>query len=139
RHDEDPQNHLHDERDGAEDLDVQIAETHDPLQGRGAQRSDQRADRERYHPGGERGGERPAQADDEVMEIGSRPSWLGLEQDLPVPVVVHAPPACLRGRYLYAAGSPESVGFATTFLNWSLIGTFRLMPFGGIGFMNHFS
>jgi hypothetical protein len=39
----------------------------------------------------------------------------------------------------YTAGSPLSVGLAITFLNESLIGTLRLMPFGGIGFKNHFS
>ena len=39
----------------------------------------------------------------------------------------------------YTAGSPESVGLATTFLNEALIGTLRLMPLGGIGFWNHFS
>src|SRR5688572_9329804 len=41
--------------------------------------------------------------------------------------------------YLYAAGSPESVGLANAFLSESPIGTFRLMFFGGTGFLNHFS
>ena len=39
----------------------------------------------------------------------------------------------------YTAGSPLSVGLATTFLNEALIGTLRLMPWGGIGLRNHFS
>ena len=41
--------------------------------------------------------------------------------------------------YQYAAGSPLSVGLPTTFLNAAPIGTFKLMFFGGIGFMNHLS
>jgi hypothetical protein len=41
--------------------------------------------------------------------------------------------------YLYAAGSPESVGLAMIFFSWSLIGQFRLTLFGGIGDWNHFA
>jgi transposase len=39
----------------------------------------------------------------------------------------------------YTAGSPLSVGLATTFLKASLIGTLRLRPLGGIGLRNHLS
>src|ERR1700730_17346037 len=39
----------------------------------------------------------------------------------------------------YTAGSPLSVGLASTFLKDSLMGTLRLMPLGGIGLRDHVS
>ena len=45
---------------------------------------------ERDHPRGERRGERPAQADQQVVQVRARPARLGLEEDAPVPVVFHA-------------------------------------------------
>src|SRR6266705_1322981 len=92
REDEEPQEHLHDERDVAEDLDVEVAEAHRPFSGRRAQRADRPADGKRDHPGRKRRGERPAQADDKVMKVGAGAAGLGLEQDLPVPVVVQSTP-----------------------------------------------
>lgn len=46
---------------------------------------------------------------------------------------------CLPDPYLYAAGLGESVGFLNAFFNCSVIGQFRLIPFGGIGDWNHFA
>jgi hypothetical protein len=74
-----------------EDLHVQVAEPHCPA-GRVVRiRADEGADEQRDHPGRQRGDQRPAQPDDEVLEVGARAAGLRLQQDLPVPVVVHVP------------------------------------------------
>src|SRR3984893_5072811 len=51
------------------------------------------------------------------------------------------PSLCAPYRFCgqYTAGSPLSVGLASTFLKDSLMGTLRLMPLGGIGLRDHVS
>src|SRR5262249_59577415 len=122
--------------------------------GRGANDANQRSHAERHAPRAERGCERPAGAHEERLQIGVHPVRRRLEENAPVPVVIHATPSSRRAhrtsltttRWVsdqrcpivdhsgqYTAGSPLSVGLATTFLKASLIGTFRLSPLGGVG------
>ncbi len=85
-----PQEHLHQQRDVAEELDIGVAEVHEPGRGCGADNTDDRPERQRQAPGGGRGRERPAGAHQQGREIGVHPVRGRLEEDPPVPVVVHA-------------------------------------------------
>src|SRR5438552_9114555 len=90
RQDEVPEEHLHEERDVAEELDIGLAEPRQPEKRGGAGDADERPEHERDRPSAERGEERPAGAHQERLEIGVHPVRRRLEEYAPVPVIVHA-------------------------------------------------
>src|SRR5437868_5155166 len=82
--------HLHQQRDVAEQFHIGGAEPDQPGIGRGANDADQCSHGERQAPCAKRGCERPAGAEKERLQIGVDPVGRRLKKDAPVPVVVHA-------------------------------------------------
>src|SRR5262249_18175385 len=82
-----PQEHLHQQRDVAEQFHIGGAEPDQPGVGRSADDADERSHGERQAPRAERGCERPAGAEEERLQIGVDPVGRRLEKDAPVPVV----------------------------------------------------
>ncbi|KIU01462.1 hypothetical protein QU38_01505, partial [Staphylococcus aureus] len=111
-----PEEHLHEQRHVAEQLDIGRADRARRLRGQGAQHPDQRAEAEGDHPGRERRGDGPAQAGEEHVGIRAGALRRGLEEDAPVPGVVHrlaSPPMSLPLRISRRPGPGCRSGWRT--------------------------
>ena len=116
RDDEEPEEHLHQQRDVAEQFDPRRASAGEPAAGHGAQRADDDAERQGDDPGATRhtATVQPSPVDQPV-EVGLVAALDLLEEDAPVPVVahdarqvpaaVHASTSCCRLRPARRSGS----------------------------------
>ena len=89
RQHEEPEEQLHQQRHVAEEFDVAKADPGRGLRRQRAQHADDRAGDQRDDPGAERGLDRQHQPGQQHVEIGAGPVRGRLEEDVPVPVIVH--------------------------------------------------
>ncbi len=87
-HDEVPEEHLHQQRNVAEELDVRGAQDARPFRLRGAGHAHHDADAQRQDPGQRRGAERPRHAGQQRAQVDAA-GRRHLKKNMPIPVVVH--------------------------------------------------